>query len=285
MKYIGYLLDTTDETNKENKKIKNFIKGCGKNGELQNFSNFLKLNKKFDADKIVVIAGYVRGAEILLQECEKQKIKFIHIDNSYFNSDKHDYFRVVPLATHPYQSLKNVSDKRLSLFNVKIKGWRKDGTHILVIPPSDAIKQVYKRDKWLKKILKGLREYTKRRIIIREKPSLHMWTKKDGLLIKDKIVSRHNVPLKEHLKDCWCVVCDTSTVGLIALMEGIPVICSKKAPMSQICKHDVKDIDDPYMGGDREKLFKQLAYYCYTFDEMKHGLPEKLLSEQGLWIE
>ena len=51
----------------------------------------------------------------------------------------------------------------------EIKPWKKTGDYILVLPPSDHVKKWYNIPNWEIEIFEKLKQYTKRKIIVKNK--------------------------------------------------------------------------------------------------------------------
>ena len=81
--------------------------------------------------------------------------------------DKHNY-RLTNRFINSTQ-MRDVDDKRNQKFEYELKKWTKGGGHILVCPPSDAIKKFMGVHNWKEDVLKQLRLYTDREIRIRDK--------------------------------------------------------------------------------------------------------------------
>lgn len=224
---------------------------------------------------IFLIVGFIRGSDILLKKCINEKLPYIHIDNSYFGKffDNKIVYRLIPSFNHPSNIL-NIDGNYLSRFNIVLNKWRKiNNGHVLVIPITFELKNIFKKEKWLEQTLSEIRKYTNREIIVRERPKELIFNINNGK-INGNILKYNNVNLLENdFKNCWCVVCYDSSVGIKALINGIPVICDKSAPYKQACSTNISSLEDPFYG-DRERVLNIIASYCFFESEI---LQENLL--------
>lgn len=108
--------------------------------------------------------------------------------------------------------------ERFDALGVDLKPWRTDGGHVLVCPNrSFGIPGRMMPSDWANDVCRRLRRITKREIRLRPHP---------GNAPPKK-------PLAADLADAWACVIWSSSAGVHALVEGIPVIC--EAPY-WICK-------------------------------------------------
>jgi hypothetical protein len=82
--------------------------------------------------------------------------------------------------------------------------------------------------------------------------------------------------------DVHCIVTINSNIGHEALINGVPVICDPGAPYAELandCFSEGLFMPDAKL---RKKYFSRLAYGQWTLEELRSGLPQRWLVENGL---
>ncbi|MCK5746427.1 MAG: hypothetical protein KAH44_09430, partial [Oricola sp.] len=82
--------------------------------------------------------------------------------------------------------------------------------------------------------------------------------------------------------DVHCIVTINSNIGHEALINGVPVICDPGAPYAELandCFSEGLFMPDAKL---RKKYFSRLAYGQWTLEEIRSGLPQRWLVENGL---
>jgi hypothetical protein len=155
--------------------------------------------------------------------------------------------------------------ERFEALGVEVKPWRTEGEHVLVCPnrafgiPGRAM-----APDWADRAAKHYAKQTKRPIRIRAHPGNNAPAR----------------PLSEDLKGAWAVVIWSSSAGIAALVEGIPVYC--EAPF-WICRgaRAMGPIDGP-ITPDRMPHLQAMAWAQFQLSEIEDGWPFKqLLYKQG----
>lgn len=224
--------------------------------------------------------GILRGSEILLQECIRQKLDYLYIDHAYFNSGhetKRPAYRVTLNGLQQNQLL-DVPGDRFDKLGVRVKPWKKSGDYILVCPPTDAVMNFYKNWDWLTKTLNQLRRYTKRKIIVRTKPNETKLTYRNGIAYPVSKAERQKLkaeaqpipPLVDQLKNAWAVVTFTSSAGIEAAINGVPVFCDRSCASAQVGLTNLSKIEQPIYP-DRTQWLNTLAYSQFYIDEIRDG--------------
>jgi hypothetical protein len=113
-----------------------------------------------------------------------------------------------------------------------------------------------------------IRKFTDREIRVRNKPrpGNEFW----------------NTDIKDQLKDCHCLVTNMSLSAIDAVMNKVPVICSKTNVVAPIASHGIKFIDKPFKPGRKtmEDWLKYVAENQFTIEEMANGTAYKTLKAQ-----
>lgn len=200
--------------------------------------------------------GILRGTGDLIHQCNWIQRNYYYVDHGYFRRGHYDgYYRVTQNAMQNDKP-SVVCDDRWRALGLDVRPWTRDGSHILVLPLSDAVGEFLGIDTgaWLSSVIAEIRRHTDREI--RVKP------KDEG-------------DLAEELRDCYCVVTYHSTGALEALRLGIPCITlgeSGATPLSW----GWENIESPEWP-DREPLFHWLAYCQHTLEEIRNGSARRTL--------
>jgi hypothetical protein len=164
--------------------------------------------------------------------------------------------------------------ERWEALGIELKPWRAEGEHILVAPSRPFGRpDVMMPYEWPQRIIRRLNNLTKRRIINRSHPG----------------DATPNTPLEAHLRNAWACVIWASSVGVRALIEGVPVICDAE---KWICKQatfsmypaEFQEIDarcTTYMDRCRLDAMHALAWAQWTVDEIATGEPFRYLLQDA----
>ena len=231
---------------------------------------------------------------INIKNLENSKMeKLIHFrvalhDSSTLNNG---YFALPAKANS--QRFENI----LNQTNSVLKPYRKTGTHILypLQMPHETNSPGINPFEAAQYDLINLRRYTSRPIVITVKPSMirdkisEEWAKQKNptenqiiYYFLKNLCKKLNVKIFDtrqtmgknsysFLRDCWCVVCQSGTFSVDALMAGVPVLTSNPSNfMYPICSHNISEIENPKTV-DRIPWFSRLAYCQWTLSEIKNG--------------
>jgi hypothetical protein len=199
--------------------------------------------------------GILRGTEDIIRQCEYVGRDYYYVDHGYLGAGHYSgYYRVTKngrQAAIPPESEYVYPPDRLNATGIKLRPWKRRGTHILVIPLTGAVAAFYGIDPglWLESIQAEIASHTSRPVIIKEK----------GL-----------GSINQYLKEAWCLVTHSSNSAVDALVDGVPVVVTGEsacAPMSW----KFKDIESP-VWPERDWWLRALAYQQFTLDEMKSGV-------------
>ena len=169
------------------------------------------------------------------------------------------YWRITKNKTNQNQILP-VPDDRLRNHNVRLKDWRKSGSHILVCPSSPTMNNFINQSTWLEDTIATLKQFTDRPIRVREKPR--------GRGTSGPMAA--TVPLHRDLQDCWAVVTSVSAVAVESAISGIPVFAHHLGPGAGLGNTDCTQIEFPKME-NRWPWLSTLAYSQFTPQEIASG--------------
>ncbi len=186
------------------------------------------------------------------------------------------YFRIVKGKLHTTGGKvtegHRLSELRSKGIDIEFKGWYTgECKHILLAPSSETvtyhINGITQID-WINMVTAEIRKFTDREIKVRNKPrpGNEFW----------------NTDIKDQLKDCHCLVTNMSLSAIDAVMNKVPVICSKTNVVAPIASHGIKFIDKPFKPGRKtmEDWLKYVSENQFTIEEMANGTAYKTLKAQ-----
>ena len=156
------------------------------------------------------------------------------------------------------------SSDRWKSLGLELKPWRTAGEHILVCPNrSFGVGNRVMPPDWAGRCVERLRKQTKRPVRVRVHPGNDAPQK----------------PLIEDFKGCWAVYVWSSTAGVHALAEGIPVFC--EAPYWILKPAGASGSPDEPACPDRLEHFERMACGQWTLKEIESGEPFLTLLSQS----
>lgn len=224
--------------------------------------------------------GILAGSGEVYKWCQREGRDFYYIDHSYFqNGHEHPHWLRITKNGHAQNKITHTDASRYERhFKRDIKPWNRNGSKILVLPPTNAISDFFGVENWLDDTIKTLRQHTDREIVVREKPYNPTVIKDHvGATVKVDRETKHQGPIvwEEYFA---CVLYNSNTL-VESLTNGVPIFCdplnSGAAPISE---SDFSKIETPIYG-DRVALFSNLAYNNWTLEEMSNGTAWRMLNE------
>lgn len=183
------------------------------------------------------------------RELRHSGLPWLYFDHSYFRRGwNNGNFRVCRDDLHLTRILDRPSDRLKRWGGVNIKPWRKTGTEIVIIPPSEAQRNHYGCHDWLMKIESRLCEVTDRPVLCKH----------------SKLSS-----LAEFCRDAWAVVTFSSVAGVEAANLGIPVFSTENCPSYPLNAGPIEKIESPEYVDLRHELACSLAYASWNTEEMR----------------
>jgi len=135
-------------------------------------------------------------------------------------------------------------------FGLKLKPWRKNGSHIILCPPSSHTQKGAGIHNWIENTTTELKKYTDRQIIISTK--------------SNKTPNAFSL-----FKNCWCLVTFHSSMLMHAMISGIPAVST----YDKLNVGKLSDIENPPMY--REWL-SGIPYQQWTLKELLQGKYEEI---------
>ena len=196
------------------------------------------------------------------KEYEKFGFPVIVVENGFIGQDEQGrQLYAMARDQHLGAGRWHVGDEdRWSKQGIELAPWRKDGSHILLLPqrgfgpPGIAMPK-----NWVASVSRRLSFVTKRSVRVREHPGPSR-----PLLDPD-------------LKDCWAAVTWASGAGIKAIVAGIPVFHElPKWVGAPAARYGIDQIEDPALC-DRAPMLHRLGWAQWSIDEIATGLPFRSL--------
>lgn len=188
----------------------------------------------------------------------KHEIGYWYLDTGYIQGTGRRDLRIERNGFWPSPSATSHTIDRALSMGVEIKPWRQDGRHVLICLHSEKFGRPWGIDPvlWNQTIEGRVRGMTDRPIIVRRKP------------VNPAQISAA-APLDEQMKNAWCVVCHSSTIGVRAALAGVPVFCEPTCAAAPVGRTDLS-VDYPVYP-DREQWIADLAWRQWSKAEMASG--------------
>lgn len=253
----------------ENYVIKAFAEGCPEDVVVSDLDDYepSDLAVVFGTYKKHVPVSYRRG-HVVHRQLNKG-LNVVILETGYINrgagKDNHYAAGLNGLNGRAKFNNANSPNDRWMKLGVKVKPWRKDGSHILICGqvPWDASVDHLNFTQWAHETTGRLQRVSPREIVYRPHPLAFTPT-------PSGCVPSSNKSLHDDLKDCWAVVTCNSNSAVEAALEGIPVIATDVGSMAWSIADPLHNIEYLSMP-DRTQWLSNLAYAQWTPDEMKKG--------------
>ena len=240
----------------------------GRNEKIKPFDNAFgpTFNKREWTKNPIAVIGTLRGTHELIQLAMQRKHTFYYLDHAYFHATRNyvpgphgRLYRMIrsQLQLNYNVMLEDEDWKRIKKYGEpkRPKEFVKQGSEILIIPPTEAIARVYGFDVpyWLEKTQRDIRAFTDKVIRIRYKDT--------------------DIPLQESLKNAYCVVAFQSTVAIEAILSGIPCIVDPISQAKPVSSTTIADIEELYYPTEDEIMLWQYSLLAcqFTENEFKTG--------------
>ena len=255
--------------------VEAFVKGTPGPSKIYQFRDLRHL-----PNENLTMYGILAGSGEVYKWCIKEAKDFYFMDHGYFtNAHDSPHWLRITKNKHCQNVLQDrPADRYEKNFKQDLKPWKKHGSKILVLPPTNAIANFFGVEDWLDTTLKTLKANTDRDIVVREKPyNPTVAIDHVGATVKiDKPTKNQG---RINWSDYYAMVTYNSNTMIASLAEGVPVFCdplnSAAAPISET---DFTKIETPKYG-DRVALFSSLAYNNWTLQEMANGTAWRMLNE------
>lgn len=235
---------------------------------------FTRSPDRYDKDTLLIIWNRYPPLHELALRVEERGGKVLVAENGYIGkgggSPKFQVYPAGPDAAHFYalaESWHNGGGKwptgdqsRWDSLGLVLKPWQRSGAEIVICPNrSFGVPGRMMPQDWAEKTLLRLRKKTSRPVRIRRHPGNNA----------------PKVPLADDLRTAYAVVIWSSSAGVHALAEGIPVFCESPYWILKGAAA-TGDFDNPVLP-DRLPHFQRLAWAQWSVDEIASGEPFRRL--------
>lgn len=212
--------------------------------------------------------------------------KAVYIDLGYWARKEPDdrwggYHKLAVNDRHPTAYFQNVKHgpERAAVVGAKALPWKASGSHILLAGMGDkgAKAEGFAPEEWERDAINQIRQYTKRAIIYRPKPS---W-KGARPIAGVGYASTRDKDVGKFLRNCHAVVTHHSNVAVDGLVLGIPAFAWRGVAMP-MSSQDLSEIETPVRLEGRQQWLNDIAHVQYNVEEMKRGVAWRYLLEEGL---
>lgn len=219
-----------------------------------------------------IVGGLQFGALQILKQVRRSGAQYLFVDRAYFaGGPKTNRLRV---CRNQYQKneIEPLSPRDLDHYllraralGIELEPWRKSGDHILLVPPSAEICELFGLGDWKAKTLERLKRSSDRPI--------------------DVSVKGDPRPLAERFERCHCVVTWSSNVAVEAIVAGVPAIVGPESAARPLAgkleelERVVAYPPTPYPDELREAWVASLQRGQFELGEIANGTARRILLE------
>lgn len=241
--------------------LQSFVLGAG--GRISNWT------KEEQSTIPVVLRGITKRKEMLA--CCAAGRDFYYIDTGYFgNGKKKTFHRITKNDVQQFGPIIDRPGDRLATAGVSFTKFRKDGSKILLAPPSQKLLNLYNinLEQWLEETKSEIKKHTDREIVIRLKQGRSVRQSTDTM----------QMALAD---DVFCLVTFSSIAAGEALLCGKPAITLGPNAAAPLCSQSLTEIEDPKIPtlDEVEAWARHLSYCQFTEPEMRNGTAWRILND------
>jgi hypothetical protein len=228
----------------------------------------------------ILVRGIAAGKIIDYVKAKGQDYYFI--ETGYFgnymcegNTSARKFWHRIVKNEMQHTKVIDVPDDRWSAMckydsRLEWNGWKKSGSKILIVAPSEKPCKYYgiDKDEWIANTVKQLKKYTDRDIVVREKADRTERT--SGKVIYEAFD-----------EDIFAVVTYNSIAAAEAVAYGIPAFALAPTAATPVCLDDLSKIETPYYPDYDfvRKWLSSLAYGQFNLAEILTGTAWKMVLE------
>jgi hypothetical protein len=203
--------------------------------------------------------------------CREAGRTFYYVDTGYFgNGKRKTYHRITKNDVQWFGNIVERPGDRFVATGVRLKRFT-PGTSILLAPPSQKLLNLYNivLEDWLEHTYAEIKQHTDRPIIVRTKQNRMVRVTQDTM---EMALSR----------DIHCLVTFSSIAATEALLLGKPAITLGPNAAAPLCRHQLSDIENPYIPtmDEVDAWARHLAYCQFTEPEMRNGTAWRILNDR-----
>lgn len=267
--------------------MNSFMKGVSR---IDNVSEYH--TKSFQIDTTIT-AGLLLGYTLennfrkhIITLLENNGIPRIYIDSNILNYAKplsqwHRYSINSVYPSNGVYFFGDINYKKWNTFSkehgVKLKDWRKNGNHILILCQRSNGWNMYGNDpmKWIYDTISNISTITDRPIVVR----LHPGDKYKNIIrgqLNHKfphILVSNNDNIISDLHNCWCTVGYNSTPNVVSIIEGIPnIVLDPINSWANGCAGNDISMIESIEHYDRSQWIHKIANIHWSNDEIQSGI-------------
>jgi len=206
---------------------------------------------------------------------------FYYIDTGYIGNlgKRKEFHRVVKNNVQHLKGIIEVPSDRYDALcewksYMKYKGKQKAGDSILIVTPSDKPCKFYNIDRteWLEDTIQTIKQYTDRKIIIRDKP------------LRRERIGENSLYHQLQRDSVHALVTYNSIAAIEAIHAGVSAFTLAPNTAQFFASQDLSIIETPYYPPEEEvvKFLKYLSYCQYTPNELRDGTAWAIQKEFNL---
>jgi len=191
---------------------------------------------------------------MVLKAAQDQGRDWYYGDHGYLG--RGEYYRVTKNA-YQFTGPVAASNDRFRKFSLKVKPWRRAGSHVLVCPQSPGFMELHglNTDAWVDDVRARIARVSDRPVKVRWKTEF--WSR----------------PIAHDLQDAWAVVVFSSGAAIDALLAGVPVfVTAPWAAAARMGSTNLAQIETPVYPDNREAWLWTLAEHQFTLNEIREGM-------------
>lgn len=234
---------------------------------------------EYSKDSQPLVIRSMTKAKKLVPKCLKDNRDVYYVDTGYMGNHsrpenpkgfKH-YHRIVKNGLQ-HSGIIDRPDDRLKQCPVKYEDWKKPGSKILLVTPSEKPCKYYGIDRsdWVANTIEEIKKYTDREIVVRDKnPVRHDRVKFNS--IYDALDN-----------DVWALVTYQSVAATEAVLYGYPAFCLAPNAADPVTYNDLSKLETPFIPDDdlRYKWACHLSYGQFHVNEMMDGTAISILRNE-----
>jgi len=242
-------------------------RGGGGNAMIRTFAGGIGCKLRYAEDEtgyrpgVPIVWGVLRGSDKVVHYAKENSQYFFYIDHAYFSRGHGVNYRI---TRNGYEAgrIRECPPDRLSVLGVETQPWNRDGSVILVCPPTEYFMNAHGCHDWLETTLATLKSHTDREIVVRTKPQ-------PGETVE---------PIEEAFRRSFALVTHSSNIAIEAAIAGVPVFVSETSAAAPVGQTDVSLIETPVYP-ERTSWLRHLAYNQYSMAELGDGTAWRMLRE------
>lgn len=240
--------------------LQSFIQGSG--GQISYW------DKQASTMTPVVLRGITKRKQ--MDACRNAGRDFYYIDTGYFgNGKKKTYHRITKNDVQNFGPIIDRPGDRLDKCNIQLTKFRKQGSKILLAPPSQKLLNLYdiNLEEWLEKTKAEIGAYTDREVVVRIKQGRSTRVNEDTMQMA-------------LANDVFCLVTFSSIAAGEALLCGKPAITLGPNAAGALCSHSLSEIENPKIPTLDEVAAwcRHISYCQFTEPEMRDGTAWRILN-------